>query len=184
MQQSLNTTQRRKIGNKPIQSAPPTPNTLALGVATVKRNKWGTSPFDEHWLNLDCCGLICAFVTWSLHIYAVYAVDFILLPPWMSTPEGSEMGRSMSFWGHFHRVAFTITAGLACIAHFYAMTTDPGAVPPDANPLPAPEEEKIVAEEASEEQILVAPTQTGRRLCRRCRTFKPQRAHHCRCVCV
>ena len=176
MQLSSNTTQRRKALTKPTQSAPQTPNTI-LGVATVKRNKWGTSPFDEHWLNLDCCGLICALLTWGLHLYGVYAVNFVLLPPWMSYEE--ETGRHLTLWGHFHRIAFTSIAAMACFAHFNAMTTDPGAVPPDANPLPEPEEEKNESESV-QEQTLILPTQAGRRLCRRCKAFKPQRAHHCR----
>ena len=176
MQQSSNTTQRRKVALKPTQSAPVTPNT-SIGIATVKRNRWGTSPFDEHWLNLDCCGLLCAVFTWGLHLYGVYAVNFVLLPPWMS--ETGETGRHLTPWGHFHGFAFTLIAALACLAHFYAMTTDPGAVPPDASPLPDAEEDKNT-NESQEEQILISPVQTGRRLCRRCKAFKPMRAHHCR----
>jgi hypothetical protein len=52
--------------------------------ATVKRNTWGTQPFDKHWLNLDCCGLICASLTYMLHAYGVYSFGWILLPPWFS----------------------------------------------------------------------------------------------------
>ena len=54
-------------------------------LATVKRNTWGTQPFDKHWLNLDCCGLICASMTYMLHAYGVYSFGWILLPPWFST---------------------------------------------------------------------------------------------------
>jgi hypothetical protein len=53
-------------------------------IATVKRNTWGTQPFDKHWLNLDCCGLICAALTYLLHAYGVYAFGWVLLPPWFS----------------------------------------------------------------------------------------------------
>ena len=103
--------------------------------ASVKRHKYGTGPFDEQWLNLDCCGLFCALVTYGLHLYGVYAVCLILLPPWMS--ETDEEGiRTLTWGGHFHRCAFTAVAVLAMYAHFKAMTTDPGAVPPDAVPLP------------------------------------------------
>ena len=52
--------------------------------ATVKRNKCGTRPFDARWLNLDCCGLVCAGVTYALHAYGLYAFCFVLLPPWLS----------------------------------------------------------------------------------------------------
>jgi len=56
----------------------------AVVIATVKRNTWGTQPFDKHWLNLDCCGLICASMTYMLHAYGVYSFGWILLPPWFS----------------------------------------------------------------------------------------------------
>lgn len=152
-------------------SAPPTPQ-----VATVRRRKWGTSAFDDNWLNVDCCGLVCAVLTYCLHCYGVFAVCFILIPPWMSSATTVENEiRSISIFGHLHRLAFALVAVLACAAHFKAMTTDPGAVPPDATPL---ELEKEGEEESCE--LIISPTQKGKRLCRRCRAFKPQRAHHCR----
>ena len=52
-------------------------------IAHVKSNTFGTSPFDKHWLNLDCCGIVCATLTYMLHLYGVYAFGWILLPPWM-----------------------------------------------------------------------------------------------------
>ena len=55
-----------------------------IAIATVKRNRCGTQPFDRHWLNLDCCGLICATLTYMLHLYGVYSFGWILLPPWFS----------------------------------------------------------------------------------------------------
>jgi palmitoyltransferase ZDHHC3/7/25 len=79
--------------------------------------------------------------------------------------------------GHVHRFLFSAVAILACIAHFKAMTTDPGAVPPDATPLEVIEE-STMNDEGSD--ILISTMQKGKRLCRRCRSFKPQRAHHCR----
>jgi hypothetical protein len=57
---------------------------VAVLSATVKRNKCGTRPFDARWLNLDCCGLVCAGVTYALHAYGLYAFCFVLLPPWLS----------------------------------------------------------------------------------------------------
>jgi hypothetical protein len=150
-------------------------------VAVVKRNYCGTGPFDQHWLNLDCCGLICAVFTYMLHMYGAYVVGFVLIPPWMSYTENNV--RSLSIFGHFHRAAFFIVAVLAVISHFNAMTTDPGAVPPDAKPFPDPDDDG--AEEDEEGQI-EAGLPRGMRLCRRCKAFKPQRAHHCsvcrRCI--
>ena len=55
-----------------------------ISIAKVKRNKFGTSPFDDQWLNLDCCGLICASLTYMLHLYGMYSFGWILLPPWFS----------------------------------------------------------------------------------------------------
>ena len=55
-----------------------------VSIATVKRSKCGTQPFDVHWLNVDCCGLICAFFTYCLHAYGIYAFCWVLLPPWFS----------------------------------------------------------------------------------------------------
>ena len=162
-------------------------------VATVKRNKFGTGPFDQNWLNLDCCGLFCAAITYGLHIYGVYATCMILIPPWMSTV--SEDGvRTMSPMGHLHRTLFTLIAALAVYAHWKAMTTDPGAVPPDAQPIPEPLE--VDAGDNNNDQsaefglndgtLPPPPKRKGKRLCRRCNAFKPKRAHHCsicrRCI--
>jgi len=107
--------------------------------ATVKRNTWGTQPFDKHWLNLDCCGLVCASLTYMLHVYGVYSFGWILLPPWFSVMD-EDGYRELTFGCIFHRTLFITIASLAVFAHFKAMTTDPGAVPPDANPLPDLEE--------------------------------------------
>lgn len=189
------TTQRRKGGAPKsldgvmqvatvLQHEPPTQTPTPVVVATVKRNKWGTGPFDENWLNLDCCGLFCAGITYLLHGYAVYAVCLILLPPWMSTLDENGV-RTMSFMGHFHRMAFTATAVLAVFSHYKAMTTDPGAVPPDATPLEDSSSPDAQATNGENGETL-PPQRKGKRLCRRCNTFKPKRAHHCsvcrRCI--
>jgi hypothetical protein len=159
-------------------------------VATVRRKKCGTGPFDEHWLNVDCCGLFCALFTYGLHAYGCYAVCTVLLPPWMSYI-GENGIRSLSTAGHLNRVAFCTIAILAVISHFKAMTTDPGAVPPDAKPVPDPEDEpeneKMMSNNEEEKLVTnILPPQKVRRLCRRCKAFKPQRAHHCsvcrRCI--
>jgi len=162
-----------------------------VAVATVKRNKYGTGPFDENWLNLDCCGLVCACMTYGLHLYGIYAVCLILIPPWMSTVTDDGV-RHLTFMGHFNRLAFTVVAVLAIYAHFKAMTTDPGAVPPDAEPLDEAEANKNSLDlengnSSSEHNQRQKPApRKGRRLCRRCNAFKPQRAHHCsicrRCI--
>lgn len=167
-----------------------------IRVATVRRNFCGTGPFDKHWLNLDCCGLLCALFTYALHLYGVYAVTLILLPPWMSHTDTDTGIRTISVAGFLHRVAFTLIAVLAVFSHFKAMTTDPGAVPPDAKPLEDegsetpvdPLDESAASSVQQERNYLLDPPERHKvkRLCRRCKAFKPQRAHHCsvcrRCV--
>lgn len=156
----------------------------AVVFATVKRRYCGTGAFDKHWLNMDCCGLVCALFTVALHAYGVYAVCVVLLPPWMSEDvllEGqTTLTRQLTLTGTLHSAAFTAIAGLAVLSHFYAMTTDPGAVPPDAHPVEAP------AENSDEVPLVATKAPPGLRLCRRCKAFKPKRAHHCsvcgRCI--
>lgn len=178
------TTQRRKGG------APKSVENFKIAVplddppikAEVMRRKLGTGAFDQHWLNTDCCGLFCAFITYCLHLYGVYAVCLILIPPWMSTLDGDGV-RSLTLIGHLHRLLFTLIAALAVYSHFKAMTTDPGAIPPDAIPLS--EDPSKDDENGSEMDALNQPKR-GKRLCRRCSSFKPKRAHHCsvcrRCI--
>lgn len=152
--------------------------------ASVRKRFCGTGPFDRYWLNVDCCGLFCAFLTYGLHMYALYTVCFILIPPWMSEtvpnllePEGPPV-RISTWAGMFHKIFFSSLTALAVSSHWMAMTKDPGAVPPDAVPV----EHEV---ETTEMDSLNGPKK-GHRLCRRCKTFKPERAHHCsvckRCV--
>lgn len=150
--------------------------------ATVRRRLCGTGPFDRYWLNLDCCGLFCALITYCLHAYGVYAVCIVLLPPWMS--ETTDDGvRILSRMGMIHETLFAGIAVMAVVSHFVTMTTDPGAVPPDAKPL---ETAEVNQAESSEETKGLIPPAATKKLCRRCRAFKPQRAHHCsicrRCI--
>lgn len=197
--------------------------------AHVKRNFCGTGPFDKHWFNVDCCGIICALLTYGLHAYGVYCVCFVLIPPWMSyeyhyddpmmlsssnnnimatTTEADHATASiphhtiryLTTTGRLTTTIFVMAAFMAVAAHFKAMTTDPGAVPPDARPLPEPvesllqndepsssETDGVGGEALSESQLISSATPSKtRRLCRRCKAFKPERAHHCsvcgRCI--
>jgi palmitoyltransferase len=183
---SSNLTEAHRRGGKPSKAETTvlidngeTPSKPTVVRATVRRKFFGTGPFDQHWLIMDCCGLFCALITYSLHLYAVHVVCNILIPPWMSyKEEGEDEGtaiRHLTWMGVFHECAFVAIALLAIVSHFYAMTTDPGTVPPDAKPLEEEDEEKTLAN-----------GKIVKRLCRRCRAFKPQRAHHCsvcqRCI--
>lgn len=164
-----------------------------VAIARVRRNFCGTGPFDRHWLNLDCCGLFCAIITYGLHMYSVYAVTLILIPPWMSYQDETTGARHMTIAGTLHRTLFTAIAAIAVASHFKAMTTDPGAVPPDARPLECADAPSLDESTSSSQTQKLLETSTSpkqppqvKRLCRRCKSFKPARAHHCsicrRCI--
>jgi len=155
--------------------------TAAPPVARVRRNLCGTGPFDRHWLNLDCCGLFCALCTYGLHFYGIYAVCIILLPPWMSYKDDETGERHMTIAGTLHRIVFTSIAVIAIVSHFKAMTTDPGAVPPDAKPLESNDDKSMDDSTQAAKNLLDQPKAPPKvkRLCRRCKAFKPERAHHC-----
>eukprot|EP00520_Triparma_pacifica_P013760 CAMPEP_0118661596 /NCGR_PEP_ID=MMETSP0785-20121206/16373_1 /TAXON_ID=91992 /ORGANISM="Bolidomonas pacifica, Strain CCMP 1866" /LENGTH=199 /DNA_ID=CAMNT_0006555065 /DNA_START=130 /DNA_END=730 /DNA_ORIENTATION=+ len=126
-----------------------------------KSRLFGTSPNSKYWLNLDCCGLFCAVITWFLHIWASYTLIFRLLSPWMgpnAVPTiklsakdldvnpllAANAPTNRSGWYEFHVVAFITIMGLALVSHGRAMMTDPGAVPVDAKPVGYKEEEEDV----------------------------------------
>ncbi len=83
--------------------------------------------------------------------------------------------------GFFHLVAFNSVCILAMYCHYKAMTTDPGAVPKDALPLTHDMEEQNYEQGLNPQNV-----ERFKKFCRKCRAFKPQRAHHCsicnRCV--
>ena len=68
----------------------------------------------------------------------VYDPDGSVVPPSASVVDGAV--RKLSYWGVLHSVAFCAVAAMAVLSHLKAMTTDPGAVPPDAAPLPHPDD--------------------------------------------
>ena len=74
----------------------------AVAIATVKRNRFGTQPFDRGWLNLDFCGLICARLTYLLHAYGAYSFGWAPLSPWFSKmdKDGHRELRARG-WGSF-----------------------------------------------------------------------------------
>ncbi len=91
--------------------------------------------------------------------------------------------KKLNKWGILHTFCFCSIAFLAIASHFKAMTTDPGGVPPDAQPLTDTLDDKDTLNGMKEPSIL---PRRPRRQCRRCNVFKPDRAHHCsickRCV--
>ena len=94
-----------------------------------------------------------------LHAYGVYSFGWILLPPWFSVMD-TDGYRELTIGCTIHRILFTTIASLAVFAHYKAMTTDPGAVPPDANPLPDLEElECLIKGEESPRGVVMAGQQ-------------------------
>ena len=89
--------------------------------------------------------------------------------------------------GKLHCLVFCCIAIMACVSHFNAMSTDPGAVPPDAMPLSMQgDEENDYSAEGPNSLQINSPGRNVKRICRRCSSFKPNRAHHCsicrRCI--
>mmetsp|Transcript_22673 Transcript_22673/g.29449 ORF Transcript_22673/g.29449 Transcript_22673/m.29449 type:complete len:286 (+) Transcript_22673:83-940(+) len=125
------------------------------------------------WCNLDPCGLICAGITGFLIIYAQYTITAAILVPWLE----------WSVTGLLLFLLYNLLAVAAIVAEIKAMITDPGSVCKD--PIPYDEEEAGTGDDEGK-----AEDETGRkyyrRWCRRCKGYKPPRAHHCsicmRCI--
>ena len=118
----------------------------------------GTSPSHRVWLSTDCCGLVCATMTWTLHIFCWSTTTRLVILPWLGPTSA----------GYGHLCAYSCLFGLALWSHAAAMLCDPGAVPPEAEPLPD-EKAAWAAKDGGWQQ---------RRMCHKCNSFKPARAHH------
>lgn len=127
----------------------------------------GTDFESKYWLSLDPCGLLCISLSISIHLFAVITAGFTLI---------SHHVLAQVLYGALY-VPF---AAMALLSLYMAATTDPGAVPMGARPLP-----ENIASENDSTQIERDPTRGGmrrRRGVRRCRkcndNYKPSRAHH------
>lgn len=147
----------------------------------------------KQWINLEPCGLFCGSITWFLIGYGMYATSFAVIVPWLG----------YSWFGILNLILFNASSLIALYAHiqskfltyltllcifhlstfsqFYviAMITNPGAVPKAARPLSDDTEE--IDYEQSEARV-----EQFKKFCRKCKAFKPRRAHHCsicgRCI--
>lgn len=114
------------------------------------------------WFIRDCCGMVCAFITWSLVFFADFVVTFVMLLP------------SRSFWyAVVNGVVFNSLAVLALASHLRTMLSDPGAVP------------KGNATKKYMDSLQLKPGEVIYK-CPKCCSIKPERAHHCsickRCI--
>ncbi|XP_057268110.1 palmitoyltransferase ZDHHC7-like [Pezoporus wallicus] len=111
---------------------------------------------DRVWFIRDCCGMVCAIMTWLLVVYADFVVTFVMLLP------------SKDFWySVINGVLFNCLAVLALSSHLRTMLTDPGAVP------------KGNATKEYMDNLQLKPGEVIYK-CPKCRSIKPERAHHCR----
>ncbi|ETW00567.1 hypothetical protein, variant [Aphanomyces invadans] len=119
-------------------------------------NECGTSFRAKVWCNWDACGIVCAVISWFLVLYAEYVVVGVVIYPWMG----------LGFFGLLHICLFTTVCFLALVSH------GKDAIP-------------VALKHATKEEINRLEEQRFR-TCRRCKIFKPARAHHCsiceRCV--
>lgn len=114
------------------------------------------------WFIQDGCGMVCAFLTWFLVLYADFVVSIVMLLP------------SKSYWySLLNGAAFNSLAMLALASHLRAMLSDPGAVP------------KGNATKEYMESLQLEPGEIIYK-CPKCCSIKPERAHHCsickRCI--
>jgi len=156
--------------------------------------KFGTSYGAKRWVNAEPCGLLCGMMTWVLLIFGMYATTKYVILPWLG----------YSFWGCIHLIAFNGGSIFGMYAHWSTMTTDPGSVPRDCVPLIDDVQEQdfkaVTMESGGNGHQLGGANRTRsssqahiptyirkyRKFCKRCRAFKPIRAHHCsicgRCI--
>lgn len=141
---------------------------------------FGTHFGNTQWVNKEICGLICGCMTYLLIAFGMYATSFHVIIPFLG----------YSVVGVFHLVTFNLMSLLGMHAHYKAMTTDPGAVPKHAIPLEDDQQENNYALDLAEMSNLPnnsgGPDQRYKKFCKKCKAFKPLRAHHCsicgRCI--
>eukprot|EP00043_Microstomoeca_roanoka_P021265 m.255015 g.255015 ORF g.255015 m.255015 type:complete len:271 (-) comp19020_c0_seq1:102-914(-) len=115
------------------------------------------------WLNIDCCGLFTAVLTYNLILLgligALQIVNF------------SSIASSFLF------LLLMTSLALAATSHMRCMLTDPGAVPTLSREIELEDIPRGELRLRNGEYVSV---------CHKCHTYKPDRAHHCsicgRCI--
>ena len=133
----------------------------------------GTHPRAKRWVSNDCCGWVCAILTWMFLAYASFVVYVVILLPWKGDPFSLE--RPPDLYGWFHYIGFFGCIFLGVWSHLKTMFTDPGAVPVEAIPL-----------DYYDQPPYTGKFQDHHEICKHCDSYKPKIAHHCsicsRCV--
>ncbi len=131
----------------------------------------GTSEGSYMWCNFEPCGMICGSITWSLVLYAMFVVNFKIVGPWL----GFGLTESVLL------LSYNCISLTCLIVHLKAMITDPGSVSSLAEPT-----EDHTLESLKEGNLEIEEKRQPPKMCRKCKAFKPQRAHHCsicqRCI--
>ena len=140
-----------------------------MGQKDCCRGGIGTSFKSKRWLSLDACGMVCVTLSFSIHIFALVVVSKYLLS-------------TSILYKFIYGVIYVPSVALALSSLFMAWTTNPGAVPLGARPLPFIDAES--EGEGNEQDRLTqgsdnSKRRRGIRRCRKCNdNFKPSRAHH------
>eukprot|EP00984_Skeletonema_dohrnii_P019264 scaffold9181_cov132-Skeletonema_dohrnii-CCMP3373.AAC.1 len=128
---------------------------------------FGTDFTSQKWLSLDPCGILCVSLSISIHLFALFALGFTMISHYLLSQI-------------LYALLYVPFSALALASLFMATTTDPGAVPMGARPIPAnlaSESDSIVTERDTVRGGL--RRRRGIRRCRKCNdNYKPPRAHH------
>ena len=106
----------------------------------AKLRNW-KGPYDDGlekrwWVYDDCCGLVCAFITMGLHVFAYWAQWTYIFKPWLglfSLPH----------------IIYTFLAFMAVASHTRCQFTAPGVVPAACTP---PTRPNIQCDDKDEEE--------------------------------
>ena len=131
----------------------------------------------------DVCGATCACITYSLIIYADYAITCRVLWPWKTKVSLAGLLAGQAEWGGvfsflFHALLFNFFCFMAVWSHVRTMLSDPGYIPTALEMKSTPYALELTS--LSEDQS------PGPGKCRTCKTPKTDSIHHCsvcrRCV--
>ncbi len=124
------------------------------------------------WFNSEPCGILCGGVTWCLVLYAQIVISFKIIMPWLG----------FGLIGSASLAMYNSLAFVCLLVHLKAMLTDPGSVASLAEPT----SDVPLSGDLEEGGLDNSHKKRSHKYCRKCGTFKPQRAHHCsicrRCI--